>query len=298
MLKVAVLMGGTSQEREISMKSGNAVAAALERRGYQTLPVVLNEDSLTALPDGVDAVFIALHGGYGENGGVQADLDARGIAYTGPGAAASRLAMDKIAAKKLLVAAGIPTAEWEVLRYGEALRKLNFPVVVKPPREGSSVGVAKVNAADELPAALSAACAADALGEALVEGYIAGREWTVGIIGEQVLPVVEILAPDGWYGFEAKYTQGLSHFGFPDPDAEGPLIDEAQRRALSAYDALGCRGVSRVDFRITPDGTCSVLEVNTVPGMTSTSLLPRAAARAGLDFDDLCSKLVELSAHD
>jgi D-alanine-D-alanine ligase len=298
MKKITVLMGGTSSEREVSLKSGEAVAGALVQGGCEVVSLVLERDALDALPPGTDAVFIALHGGYGENGGVQADLDALKVPYTGPGAAASRLAMDKIATKRILEREGIPTAPWEILREGAALRSLAPPLIVKPPREGSSVGITRVLDATALAGAVARACAADPLGQALAERYIAGREWTVGILGEETLPPVEILAPDGWYGFEEKYTKGLSGFAFPDPAEEGALIDSVRRCALHAHKALGCRGVSRVDFRVDAQGRPFVLEVNTVPGMTSTSLLPRAAERAGINFCNLCLKLVEFAAFD
>jgi len=296
MKRIAVLMGGTSNEREVSLKSGSAVAAALEESGCEVIPVVLEMDSVESLPSDVDAVFIALHGGYGENGGVQADLDRLGVPYTGPGSAASRLAMDKVETKNLLKQAEIPTAPWEVLKVGDSLKELSLPVVVKPPREGSSVGLSKVVEAGELGNALEAACSEDPQGEALVESFIPGREWTVGIIGGEALPVVEIIAPGGWYGFEEKYTKGMTNFAFPDPEKEGELIAKAQCYALLAYETLGCRGVSRVDFRVTAEGELSVLEVNTIPGMTSTSLLPRAAGKAGINFSNLCLKLIELAA--
>ena len=296
MKKIAVVMGGTSNERAISLKSGSAVADALEQGGCEVVRVVLERESIDTLPAGIDAVFIALHGGYGENGGVQADLDALGVPYTGPGAAASRLAMDKIETKKILQGVGIPTAPWEVLRKGESLQNLGLPVVVKPPREGSSVGVSLVSRPEMLDVSVEKACAADPRGEALVESYIAGREWTVGVLGGEALPVLEILAPEGWYGFEEKYTKGVSSFSFPDVAEESGLIAAVECYALLAFKALGCRGVSRVDFRISEEGKPFVLELNTIPGMTSTSLLPQAAGRAGLNFTDLCLKLVELAA--
>ena len=298
MKKIAVLMGGTSNEREVSLKSGAAVVTALEESGCDVMPVVLDQDSVDSLPDGVDVVFIALHGGYGENGGVQHDLDTLRIPYTGPGCTASRLAMDKVATKKVLELSEIPTAAWELLKIGESLANLELPVVVKPPREGSSVGISKVVELENLGKALEAACAADPEGEALVERYIPGREWTVGVLGGEALPVVEIMAPGGWYGFDEKYTKGVTDFAFPDPQKEEELITKAQRYALLACKALRCRGVSRVDFRVTDEGELSVLEVNTIPGMTSTSLLPRAAGKAGINFCNLCLMLIELAAFD
>ncbi len=291
-------MGGTSNEREVSLKSGAAVEKALRESGYDVQAVVLDLDNIDSLPEGVDAVFIALHGGYGENGGVQSDLDKKGIPYTGPGAMASRTAMDKVLTKQTLESADVPTAPYEKLRVGESLSVLELPVVVKPPREGSSVGISKVTKPEEFASAVVAACQADILDEALVESYIPGREWTVGILGGEALPVVEIIAPGGWYGFDEKYTKGVSGFDIPESEEDQPLLAKAQCYALLAYKALGCRGVSRVDFRVNPEGELYVLEVNTVPGMTSTSLLPQAAAKAGINFNELCSKLIELAAHD
>ncbi len=298
MKKIAVLMGGTSNERTISLKSGTAVVKALEESGCDVIPVVLERDNIDSLLDGVDCVFIALHGGYGENGGVQHDLDRLRIPYTGPGCAASRLAMDKVATKKLLEQAMIPTAPWELLELGDSLRSLELPVVVKPPREGSSVGISKVVGHCDLDKALEIACAADLEGQALVESFIPGREWTVSILGGEALSVVEIIAPGGWYGFTEKYTKGVTSFAFPDVRNETALIAKAQCYALLAYQALGCRGVSRVDFRVTDAGELLVLEVNTIPGMTSTSLLPLAADRDGINFCNLCLKLIELADFD
>ncbi|MDD2600383.1 MAG: D-alanine--D-alanine ligase [Kiritimatiellae bacterium] len=298
MKKIAVLMGGISNEREISLKSGAAVERALRESGYDVTAVVLESESLETLPAGIEAVFIALHGGYGENGGVQADLDLLGIPYTGPGAAASRVAMDKVLTKQVFAQAEVPTPPFEVLCVGETLSKLRLPVVVKPPRGGSSVGISKVTRAQELEMAVLAACQTDDQGEALAESYIPGREWTVSVLNGVALPVLEIIAPEGWYGFTAKYTQGATRFSFPDSLEDQPVAAQAQCYALLAYQALECRGVSRVDFRVTPEGELFVLEVNTVPGLTATSLLPQAAARAGINFNHLCTKLIELAAHD
>jgi len=298
MKKIVVLMGGTSNEREVSLKSGAAVEKALRESGYDVEPVVLEHDSLESLPADTKLAFIALHGGYGENGGVQADLDKLGISYTGPGAAASRVAMDKVLTKQALQEADVPTAPFEILKEGDKLKNLSFPVVVKPPREGSSFGLSKVSRPEDLAAAVQDACLADGSGDALVEAYIPGREWTVGVLGGEALPLIEILAPDGWYGFEEKYTKDVTQFAIPEGLEDQPLIAKAQCYAMLTCKALGCRGVSRVDFRVSPEGGLFVLEVNTIPGMTSTSLLPLAAAKAGITFNELCSKLVELAAYD
>lgn len=296
MKRVAVIMGGTSNEREVSLKSGAAVVAGLREAGFDVAPVVLDADRIDALPAGVEAVFLALHGGYGENGGVQDDLDRLGVPYTGPGAAASRIAIDKIATKRVLERAGVPTAPFEVLPRGADATALPLPVVVKPPRDGSSVGISKVAEPGQWAAAVQAARAVDAQGEVLVEAYIPGREWTVGVLGGEALPVVEICAPNGWYGFAEKYTQGMTQYAFPESAEDAPLIAKCQVLALLAFQAVGCRGVSRVDFRVTPEGQPYVLEINTIPGFTATSLLPKAAARAGLTFSALCARLLSTAA--
>ena len=298
MKRVAVVMGGTSNEREVSLKSGAAVVEGLKEAGFDVVPVVLDADRIEALPTGVEAVFVALHGGYGENGGVQADLDKLGVPYTGPGAAASRITIDKIATKRVLDEAGVPTAPYEVLPRGVETTTLPLPVVVKPPRDGSSVGISKVTEAGQWAAALKAAREVDPQGEVLVEAYIPGREWTVGVVGGQALPVVEIQAPNGWYGFTEKYTKGVTRYVFPEGVEEAPLVAQCQILALLAFQAVGCRGVSRVDFRVTPEGQPYVLEINTIPGFTATSLLPKAAAKMGLSFSALCAKLLTFAACD
>lgn len=303
--KVAVLMGGTSNERAVSLVSGKNVADALiSLDAFEVVPVVLDADNLDALPAGVDACYITFHGGWGENGGVQAALDARGIPYTGPGARASRIAMDKIETKKVLDAAGIPNAPWCVVgdadaACAEADLPLPLPVVVKAPRDGSSVGVYVVKSFDQWADAVRNAVRIDrekfgGAGEALVEAFIPGREMTVGVLGHEALPVIEIRAPGGWYGYEEKYNSDATRYPFPT-DA---FLPEMQRLALAAFDATGCRGVTRVDFRITPEGRMFVLELNTSPGMTGHSLVPKAAAKRGLPFPELCRRVLEAALHD
>lgn len=303
--KVAVLMGGTSNERAVSLVSGTNVADALaSQHEFEVVPVVLDADNLDALPADVDACYIALHGGWGENGGVQAALDARGIPYTGPGARASRLAMDKIETKKVLDAAGIPNAPWCVVgdadaACAEADLPLPLPVVVKAPRDGSSVGVYVVKSFDQWADAVRNAVRIDrekfgGAGEALVEAFIPGREMTAGVLGHEALPVIEICAPGGWYGYEEKYNSDATRYPFPTDD----FLPEMQRLALAAFDATGCRGVTRVDFRITPEGRMFVLELNTSPGMTGHSLVPKAAAKHGIPFPGLCRRVLEAALHD
>ena len=295
--RIAVVMGGTSHEASISLKSGAAIAQALREAGYPVTEVPLTEDSLQKLPKDIDAVYIALHGGYGECGGVQADLDQLRLPYTGPGAKCSALCMDKTAAKKVLVAAGLPVPEGITVTVADADRPCPFPLpaVVKPPRDGSSVGLTKVETPDAWGDAVRLAAAQDAAGEALAERYIPGRELAVSVLHGNALPVVEILAPNGWYDFHAKYAEGVSRHVWPKQDA---LIEKVQRLAEKAYTAASCRGAVRVDFRVTPDGCPYILEINTVPGCTATSLLPDAAARAGISFPDLCAGLIERACHD
>ena len=298
-------MGGTSNERAGSLVSGTNVADALASlHEFEVVPVVLDADNLDALPADVDACYIALHGGWGENGGVQAALDARGIPYTGPGARASRLAMDKIETKKVLDAAGIPNAPWCVVgdadaACAEADLPLPLPVVVKAPRDGSSVGVYVVKSFDQWADAVRNAVRIDrekfgGAGEALVEAFIPGREMTAGVLGHEALPVIEICAPGGWYGYEEKYNSDATRYPFPTDD----FLPEMQRLALAAFDATGCRGVTRVDFRITPEGRMFVLELNTSPGMTGHSLVPKAAAKHGIPFPGLCRRVLEAALHD
>ncbi len=289
--RVAVLKGGPSAEREVSLASGAAVAGALRERGYDVTEVDV-ADTAVKLPADVEAVFIALHGTFGEDGGVQAILEARGIPFTGSGSAASRAAFDKTASKRVFEKFGIATARYEVLARGQR-RTLRLPVVVKPPRQGSSIGLSKVFEEEQWAPAVEAALAHDR--EVLVEAFIPGAELTVGIVGDQVLPVVEIRAPDGYYDYKAKYTKGLTEYLVP-----APLAAEETRRcqelAWRTFTALGCRGMGRVDIRMTPEGHAYVLEMNTIPGFTETSLLPKAARAAGLEFPALCDKILNLAA--
>lgn len=289
--RVAVLMGGTSSEREISLVSGKNVAAALESLGrYDVVSVILDEDNLDAMPKDVDAVYIALHGGWGESGGVQAALNALKIPYTGPGAESSRIAMGKVKTKLVLEMNGVPTARWSLASEGMPASPLPLPVVVKPPCDGSSVGITKVSEAGEWKAALDCALAAQGgKGEVLVEEFIPGREMTVGIIGGEALPVIEIVAKGGWYGYDEKYNSEETRYPFYK---EEPKAAELKEVALKAYKALGCRGVTRVDFRVSPLGRVYVLELNTSPGFTSHSLVPKAGMETGLTFAQVCEKIL------
>ena len=297
-------MGGTSSEREVSLVSGKNVAEALASLGkYEVVPVDLRSDSLDGLPDGVSRAYIALHGGWGENGGVQAALDARGIPYTGPGAMSSRVAMDKIKTKMVLEMKGVPTAAWSLASAGTQASPLPLPVVVKPPREGSSVGISKVSRPEEWAKALDVALAAQGgVGEVIVEEFIPGREMTVGVIDGEALPVLEIVAKGGWYGYDEKYNSEETRYPFYGEDDSkeipGCPAEKLQKIALDAYKALGCRGVTRVDFRVSPMGRCYVLELNTSPGFTSHSLVPKAGMKTGLSFAGVCDRILQSTRHD
>ncbi len=295
--RVAVVMGGTSHEAEVSLRSGSAVVAALQSAGYEVVEVRLTYDGIDEIPRDVQSVFIALHGGYGENGGIQADLNAIGLPYTGPGAETSALCMDKVATKQILNRAGIAVPNGMTVRMEAcpSVCPLPFPVVVKPPRDGSSVGLSKVTEAGQWRAAVALACEQDAAREALAEVYIPGLEWGVGVLNGRALPVIEIQAPNGWYDYRAKYVAGVSRHIFPEPSV---LTEKVQRIAEKVYFVTGCRGAVRVDFRVTPEGEAYVLEVNTAPGCTATSLLPDAAAHAGISFSELCAELVSCARCD
>ena len=296
MKKIAVLMGGTSSEREVSLESGRNVAAALSSLGgYDVVAVDLREDSLDALPEGVDAVYVALHGGWGENGGVQSALNARKIPYTGPGALASQIAMDKVKTKMVLELNRIPTAAWGLASRDSSMSPLPLPVVVKPPCDGSSVGISKVSSREEWADALALAFAGlPPDGHALVEEFVPGREFTVGIIDGEPLPAIEIVARDGWYGYEEKYRSDETRYEF----APAPLERQLQGIAVGAYRAVGCRGVTRVDFRVSPLGRCYVLELNTSPGFTAHSLVPKAGMKTGLSFAGVCERILACADYD
>ena len=312
MKKIAVLMGGKSSEREVSLNSGANIAEALASLGkYEVVPIDLTEENLNQLPEGVDAVYIALHGGWGENGGVQAALNARKIPYTGPGVKASQIAMDKLKTKLVLEMKNVPSAKWDLAHPDTPKSPLPLPVVVKPPSDGSSVGISKVSTDDQWAGALAAALAVtsepgSAAGEThrgtvLVEEFIPGREFTVAVVDGQAWPVIEIVAKGGWYGYKEKYTSNETRYPFladsADPkDAE--LEQKLLKLAVDAYTAVGCRGVTRVDFRVSPLGHCYVLELNTSPGFTSHSLVPKSGMKTGLTFAGVCDRILASADYD
>ena len=343
-IKVAVLMGGRSSERAVSLSTGRMILEALDPAKYEAFAVdaaLLSGDSgapremplereIAALaeaersvdlaavssssevlgrdaPKRPDVVFIALHGKYGEDGTIQGLLDLADIPYTGSGVLASALAMDKIMAKRMLESAGAPVLPAvNVLSLSdlrardiaaEVEHELGYPVIVKPNRQGSTIGMSKVDDRTALAGAVNTAFRHDS--EVLIEKFVVGTELTVGVIGNdelQALPVIEIVPSGGFYDYEAKYTPGATEEIVPAriPDA---VADKAQRLALLSHRALRCRGMSRTDL-ILSDGRLSVLEVNTIPGMTPTSLLPRAAQAAGVSFPELVDRLISLALED
>jgi D-alanine-D-alanine ligase len=292
-LTISVLLGGPSAEREVSLRSGAAVARALRSLGHTVHEIDPTPGDLR-LPAGTDVVFLALHGTYGEDGTVQAELEALGVPYTGCDVEASRLAFDKVLTKQRCLEAGVPTARFAVLDSVTAPwpRGWSPPVVLKPVRQGSSVGLRFVERVEDWPAALSEAFRFDH--EVLMEERILGREVTVGILGDEALPVVEVRPKGGAYDYRHKYTAGETDYLCP-----APFDEETTRRiqdaGLGAFRAVGGREYARVDAMVRANGEPVVLEVNTLPGMTETSLLPKAAAAAGLSYAALCQRMVALA---
>lgn len=298
-LTIGVLMGGPSRERPVSLQSGRAVAEALAGLGHDVRPADVRPGDVTSdLVEDLDVVFLALHGKWGEDGGVQEELEALGAAYTGSGPQASRLAMDKVATKVRFSEEGVPTPAFRLLDRGdealfvEAMDTIGPELVVKPVADGSSIDVYMVDSLAGLRRAV--ARVAGASGPALVERRIVGREFTVGVLGESALPTIEIRTPGGWYDYHFKYESDQTEYVF-DHALASDVEDRLVRAAMAAHRVLGCRDLSRVDLMVTPDGEPEVLEVNTIPGFTSHSLVPKAAAHSGIPFGRLCERLVALA---
>lgn len=289
-LHLVILKGGPGSERAVSLRSGEAVAKAFRQGGYRVTELDVSGPDFI-LPGDTGLCLLMLHGTFGEDGQIQTILDRRGIPYTGEGPLASRVAFDKIMSKKRFEAAGVATPRWELLG-PEARPSLPLPLVVKAPRGGSSVGVHLVREPAQLAAALADCAALDS--ETLVEELVEGRELTVGVVGNLALAVVEICPDGGFYDYEHKYTKGASQYFCP-AQLDQETTERVQQTALAAHRALGLQVYSRVDILLRPDGSCSVLEANTIPGMTETSLLPQAAAAAGLTFLQLCQEIARLS---
>jgi len=288
--RVGVLMGGLSSEREISIKSGMAVLEALKRQGVEAFPVILDGDVVEKVLNAqMDLAFLALHGKLGEDGTIQGLLELLRIPYTGSGVLGSALAMDKVKAKQIFLASGIPTPEFVVWEEG-INPTFPLPWVVKPVSEGSTIGVSIVREEAELESALSKALEYDS--EVFIERFIPGKELTVAVLNGRPLEVIEILPEGGFYDFERKYTPGKTQYLIPAPIGE-ELRKRAKELAVLAYKVLKCSGCIRVDFRLDPEGGLWVLEVNTIPGMTATSLVPRAASYEGLSFDELVLEILK-----
>ncbi len=330
-MKITVLLGGTSAERDVSIVSGLRVTQALRERGHEVMAVDPATGQLTAeaeermLREGVkaappslaslrritqtstspalrsldtvrdaDVVFLALHGGQGEDGTIQAMLDLMGVVYTGSGHMASALAMDKDLSKHLMRVHGVPTPDWLMapVSIADVEGQLGFPVVVKPSKQGSTVGLTVVRSPADLDAAIKEASLYD--DEVMIEQFITGRELTVGVLGDNVLPVGEIIPQHEIYDYECKYTAGMAREEFPARlTAEQTLT--VQGFALDAFKALKLRGYARIDFRMANDGTFHCLEANTLPGLTQLSLIPQAAAADGITFPELCERIVNLA---
>jgi D-alanine-D-alanine ligase len=295
--RVGVLMGGLSSEAEVSMNTGAGVLRALVGKGHDAVALAWTQGvDLVALLHGVDVVWIALHGTWGEDGCVQGLLECLQIPYTGSGVLASALAMDKAQSKRLFDHAAIPTPRWRVLGAlaDDDARAIadgyGYPCVIKPSREGSTVGVTIVKSADEVAAALTLARGCH--GEVLLEEYIAGREASVGIVDDEVLGSVEIRPRRAFYDYAAKYQSGDTEYLVP-PSFGADIDRPCQEAALAAYRVLSCGGHARVDARIDQTGRPFILEVNTLPGMTGTSLLPKIAAHRGMDYATLCERILD-----
>ena len=333
-MKIAVLLGGTSAERDVSLVTGIEIARALRSNGHQVEAIdcaygdrvlpdldIPIEDIIRSTPSDYeqkhqeldrnvfrtidyllqakfDVVYIALHGGYGENGQLQAMLEVAGIPFTGSGALASALGMDKHYSKVLFRNAGVPTAPWVTLSHPEEdfapfIEQYSLPVVVKPNGQGSSVGLKIVSRAEELRDAIRFAFRHG--NSVLLEQYIPGHEMTVAILNNEPLPVIEIIPDQGVYDYEHKYQKGKTRYVVPAeiPDKVTRKLQEYARRA---YRELGCRHYARIDFRLTDEGEMYCLEVNTLPGMTPTSLVPKAARAVGIDFPELVERIVQMAA--
>jgi D-alanine-D-alanine ligase len=300
-LRVTVLMGGPSPERQVSIWSGQAVADALESAGHVVTRGEILPGKTEILDRGeIDVVFIAMHGNFGESGEVQQLCEERDLAYVGSGPTASRLAMDKAAAKQRFGRAGLETPDWIVIERFHSpektaawLEELSLPAVVKPVDAGSSVDVYICRDPAQRSQALEEVI--DSYGRALIERFVPGREVTVGILDRTPLPVIEIRPPGGFYDYRAKYSDEAGTRYVFDHGLDPDVIHALQRDAQAAHDALDCRDLSRVDFILDDDRVGHVLEINTIPGFTSHSLLPKAAAKVGIDLPQLCDRLIRMA---
>lgn len=301
--RIGVLMGGPSTEREISLESGKAVYESLKEKGIDVIAIDIETEDIERNINliksyKIDCAFIALHGRFGEDGQIQALLDDLDIPYTGSGISASKLAMDKIASRQIFTKHGLAVPPYQIIdkilngNHYRIDKDLNFPLVVKPATHGSSIGLSIVDQKDDLDKAVDLAFGFDE--RIIVEEYIKGREVTVGVLDEQALPVIEIIPKKRFFDYEAKYTVGMTDYVVPAQLEEG-LARKIQSAGLSAHRLLGCFGCSRVDMILSEDNIPVVLEVNTIPGLTSISLLPKAARVVGINFLELCISLIRLA---
>ena len=296
--RVVVLAGGTSAERDVSLQGGRAVSAALATRGLETVWLDPAEVRLAEFPwQPGDVAFLVLHGEFGEDGQVQSQLEGLGIPYTGSGPEASKIAFSKSATKERLKLARLPTPEAVLINAADSLESLKqraeslgYPLVVKPDTQGSSLGVTIVFEENHLPGALANCFELDHFG--LMETYIPGSEWTVGLWNDMPLPPICIETPRGFYDYAAKYTEDSTQYHLEDKAPAG-LLERLKRIAVRAGEAVGTRGIARVDFRLDEKSNPWVLEINTIPGMTDHSLIPKACARLGLEFPTLCERIVQ-----
>lgn len=296
---IGVILGGPSNEREVSLATGKAIAGALRSRGHNVIEIGENgsiEKDIIAKK--IDIAFIALHGRYGEDGMIQRFLEDVGVPYTGSGPKASSCAFDKSVSKSIFIENDVPTAEYILIGskdkniLEEIERKFSFPIVIKPADSGSSIGLSIVKEPEDIEKALDKASECNS--KIIIEQYIHGKEITVGILDEAALPVIHIVPKAGHYSYEAKYIKGMTEYIVP---AELPqeLYKKVQYIGLKAHNVLGCRDFSRVDMRLDPAGNPWVLEVNTIPGFTETSLLPKAAKAVGIEFGKLCERILTLA---
>ncbi len=293
-MKVAVLYGGTSEEREVSLNSGQAIVNACNQLGYEVTALDLNHNMMSLIPElaQADVVFNGLHGGEGENGVIPGFLQSLGLTYTGSGNEASAVCMDKRLSKALVHRKSILTPEWISISKEDSVFEdhgLDYPVVIKPNGQGSTIGLTIVHEESHLKKAIELAFQFDQI--ALIESYIEGREITVTIIGNRAYPIVEIVPNHDLYDYECKYTKGMTQYSCP-ADLSDALTQQIQTTALYIHKLLGCRHYSRVDFRLDNNNKAWFLEVNTLPGMTETSLVPKAAKAMGMEFPELIKTIL------
>lgn len=296
--KVGVLLGGMSSEREVSLRSGKAIGEGLRKKGFDVVEIDVAEDLPQKIKESkIEVAFIALHGKYGEDGAVQGLLEIMKIPYTGSGILASSVAMDKILTKRLLIERAFLTPLFAFYDADKSSLSdfvknfvLSYPVIVKPSREGSTIGITRVNQASELEPALKEAAKFDS--RVLVEEFVSGKEVTVGVVNGEVLPLIEVVPKSGFYDFQSKYTKGATEYILPARLSE-KLTRQIQEATVEIYKELGCEGCARADFIVDSQDRFFFLEINTIPGMTETSLIPKAAAHVGLSFENLVEKLLD-----